>query len=136
MIDTDRPQAPYIFAASRQLDTILNECKRITLMRPKDRRFSLEMIRAEFTALRWLAEHRFQSVPIVDVVELERKAEQLAERPLHEPNLHEETSRCPACSGEITTPSKYDPISYCSSCLDIIMPSLQSCRERFGTDAI
>jgi hypothetical protein len=136
MIDTDSPQAPYIFAASRHLGVILHECKRITLMGVKDRRFSLERMRAGFAALRWLAEHRFQSVPIVDVVELERKAEQLADRPLHEPNLHEETSCCPACSGEITTPSKYDLISYCSSCLKMIMPSLCSCWERFGTDAI
>jgi hypothetical protein len=131
-----------VFAASRQLDLILDYCKRISLSGVDGRRFMLEVTRPAFAALRWLAAHRFANEPSIadGIAKLERQAEQLAGLPLRDPDHRGGPARrCPACGARPTAPSKYDPISYCSSCLDLIMPGLrqlESCQEGFGTDAI
>lgn len=142
MLDLDHPRTPLVFAASTQIDLILDYCKRITLSGASGRRFMLEVVRPAFAALRWLAEHRFTDEPHIaeGLSELERQVEQLVGLPLSDPDHRGgPAARCPACGGKPTTPSQYDPTAYCSPCLDVIVPGLlrvQSCEEGFGTEAI
>ncbi len=142
MLNLSSPQAPHVFAASRQEDLILDYCKRMTLAGADRRRFMLEVVRPAFAALRWLAANRFPGEPHIPnaIAELERQVEQLAELPLRDSdNAALPVTRCPACGGKPTAPSKYAVMPYCSGCLDIVMPALQrlrSCEEGFGTDAI
>lgn len=139
MLDLDHPETPLVFAASVQLDLILDYSKRITLPGVSGRKFMLEVIQPAFAALRLLAKERFAGSPqIVDgIAELERQTEQLSSMSLCNPEHRGgPAARCPACGGEPTAPSKYDPTSYCSPCLDIIMPALVSCEEGFGTEGI
>lgn len=142
MLDLDHPLTPSVFAASTQLDLILDYCKKITLSGTSGRRFMLEVIRPAFAALRWLAANRFgdQSRIPDGIAELERQVKTLAELPLRDPNHRGgPAAHCPACGGAPTVPSEYDRISYCSPCLNVIMPGLmrvRSCKEGFGTQAI
>lgn len=142
MLDLGHPRTPHVCAASRQLDLILDCAKRITLSGGDGRRFMLEVARPAFAALRWLAANRFTDEPhIADGIdELERQAEQLAGLPLRDSDRRgEPVAQCPVCGGKPTRPHKYNQISYCSPCLDVIMPGLQrvrSCDKGFGTDAI
>jgi hypothetical protein len=142
MLDLDHPQTPDVFAASWQLDLILNCCKRATLTGASGRRLMLGVVRPALAALRWLAEHRFRDQPrLADgIAELERQVEQLAALPLRDPDPADRpVSRCPACGGPPTVPHRYDPIPYCSPCLGVITPGLRrlrSCEDGFGTDAI
>ena len=142
MLDLDHPRTPHVFAASCQEDLILDYCKRITLSGASGRRFMLEVVRPAFAALRWLAANRFADEPkiAVGITELEREVERLAGLPLRDPDHRGgPATRCPACDGKPSVPSKYDSTSYCSPCLDVIMPGLlrvRSCDEGFGTDAI
>jgi hypothetical protein len=142
MLDLEHPRTPHVFAASRQLELILHDCKRITLSGVAGRQFMLEVVRPAFAALRWLAEQRFRDEPHIGegITELERQVERLVGLPLSNPN-HQggPAARCPACGGKPTKSSKYEPTPYCSTCLDVIMPGLmrvQSCEEGFGTEAI
>ena len=142
-MDFDHPQTPHVAAASRQLDLILDYCKRITLLSDAgERRFMLEVVRPAFVALRWLAANRFPDHPhIADgLSELERLTEQLVELPLlHPGRCGAQAIQCPACGGKPTRPDRFSPAGHCSSCLKVIMPGLdrvQSCEEGFGTDAI
>jgi hypothetical protein len=59
MLDLDQPQTPHVFAASRQLDLILDYLKRITYADSPGRLWMLEIIRPCFAALRWLQAQRF-----------------------------------------------------------------------------
>jgi hypothetical protein len=142
MLDLDHPRTQHIFAASHQLDMILDMCKRITLSSVKGRRFRLEGIRQAFATLRWLAAHRFADEPhIADgIAELERQAEQLAALSLCHPISRDSLpERCPVCGDTLILPSEYSPTGYCSSCLGVIRAALQrvrSCEEGFGTEAI
>ena len=142
MLDLDHPRTPHVFAASWQLDLILDYCKRISLSGAASRRFMLEVIRPAFAALRWLAANRFADEPHIakGIAELEQQVEQLAGLPLRDPDHRGgPAATCPACGEKPTSPSKYDPTGYCLPCLDIIMPGLQrvrSCDRGFGTEAI
>src|SRR5262245_62122107 len=80
MLDLDHPQTPHVFAASRQLDLILDYLKRITYAASKERPHLLEIIRPCFAALRWLQAERFADEPHIapGIDELERAAERLA----------------------------------------------------------
>jgi hypothetical protein len=100
---------------------------------------ALEVLRPAFAALRWLNMMRFGDCADIAaaISELESQAEALAGMPLLEPNPSGvPASRCPACSARPVRPGKYDPIPYCLPCLQVIMPGLTKCRQRFGTDAI
>ncbi len=139
MLDLEHPQTPHIFAASRQLDLILDYCKRISISRTGGRRFMLEVIRPAFAALRWLITARFGAYAEIDsaIAELEHQAEALAGTPLADPDPRAGIpAYCPACGGKLMEPDRYDPIPYCSGCLGVVMPGLQKCRRQFGTDAI
>ncbi len=142
MLDLDHPRTPSVFAASTQLDFILEDCKRMTLTDTRGRRFRLENIRPAFAALRWLASERFADASHLPAAidELERQVEQLAELPLRDSGRWVGSAAfCPACGATPREPDKYDPIRYCSPCLGVIMPGLQrvrSCEEGFGTEAI
>lgn len=143
MLDLDHSSTPWVFAAARQEDMILEYCKRITLAGEHGRRFMLEVVRPAFAALRWLNRERFgDSVSIVSGIDqLEREVEALATLPLVNPDHRGgPAALCPACGGKPTiTPDEYAPTPYCSECLDVIMPGLgrvRSCQEGFGTDAI
>ena len=140
MLDLDHPRTPDVFAASRQLDLILDCCKRITLTGAAGRRFMVGVIRPSFAALRWPAEHRFNDQPnLTDgIAELERQVEQLAALPLRDAE-GEGRARCPSCGGAATVPHRYDQVSCCLHCLGVIQPGMRrlcSCEEGFGTDAI
>jgi hypothetical protein len=142
MLFLDHPQTPHIFAAAMQLDLILDSCKLITLSDADSRLFKLEVIRPAFEALRWLAEHRFADEPhiVVGIAELEQQVEQLARLPLFDPVFHDGSeSRCPVCGVRPKPPYKYEPISFCSPCLQVIGPGLQRVQSReegFGIDSI
>lgn len=142
MLDLNHSQTPFVFAASQQLDMILDYCKKITLSGTRGRHFMFEVIRPAFAALRWLAKERFADSPeiVASVAELERGAEQLAELPLLNPDHRGgPAALCPACGRPPNAPNEYDPISYCSPCLNNIMPGLLRVRsndEGFGTEAI
>lgn len=142
MLDLDHPRTPLVFAASTQLDLILDYCKKITLSGTAGRQFMLEVIRPSFAALRWLAANRFADEPLIanGIAELERQAEKLAKLPLSNPEHRGGPAAvCPACGGTPNAPNKYDRTSYCSPCLDVIMPGLMRVRssdEGFGTEAI
>jgi hypothetical protein len=142
MLNLGDPQTPHIFAASGQLDLIVEYCRKISLVGAAQRRFLVEVARPAFAALRWLAANRFAAEPhIMDrISDLERQVDQLAGLPLRDPD-HEggPAARCPACGGKPTKPHKYNPIPCCPSCVDLIVPALQrvrSCAEGFGTEAI
>ncbi len=142
MLDLNHPQTPSVFAASTQLDFILEDCKRMTLIDSRGRQFRLENIRPAFAALRWLAHERFADVPQLPAAidELERQAARLAELPLRraEPWVGQALP-CPACEAVPIEPNEYDSIRYCSQCLDTIMPGLmrvRSLEEGFRTEAI
>jgi hypothetical protein len=142
MLDLDHPRTPFVFAASQQLDLIIDYCKRITLSGTSGRLFMLEVIRPAFVALRWLASERFPDSPEIaaSVAELEREAEQLAELPLLNPDQSGgPAERCPACGRPPNAPDMYDPTSYCWECLELIRPGLmrvQSDEQGFGTESI
>ena len=141
MLDLDHPQTPLVFAASVQLDMILDYSKKITLSGTTGRRFMLEVIRPAFAALRWLNAERFGASPTITtgIDELERGVETLVGMPLTNPGHRGGPApQCPACGGQPTTPNQYDRTAYCPTCLRAIMPGLTRLRSRqgFGTDAI
>ena len=142
MLDLDHPRTAHVFAASRQVDLILDCCKIVTLSGERRRRFMLEVMRPAFAALRWLADHHFsdRTQIMVGIAEWESQVENLAGLGLKDSDLEGgQASQCPACDGKATTPSKYDPRAYCSVCLGIIQPGLTKLRSSdrgFGIDAI
>src|SRR5262245_47823783 len=77
MLDLDHPRTPHVFAASRQLDLILDYLKRISCADRKGRLFMLEILRPCFAALRWLQAQRFADEPhvVTGIEELEWAAE-------------------------------------------------------------
>jgi hypothetical protein len=150
MLDLDHPQTPHIFAASNQLDMVLDFCKRISISHSSGRGRMLEIVRPCFAALRWLNGERFGNSPAIaaGITDLERAADQLArlgdgwaEWPAGAP------SACPVCGAPITNYGVYEPTPglkvpkerWCSPCLDVIMPALRRLRSGsggFGTGAI
>jgi hypothetical protein len=152
MLDLNHPRTPHVFAASRQLDLILDYLKRITYADCRGRVQMLEIIRPCFAALRWLQAERFADEPHIaaGIDELERAAERVAllgdgraewsadEMP---------PSKCPVCRQPLTTYGVYEPRPgfkvpkerWCSPCMGVAMPALQRVRsshEGFGTEAI
>ncbi|MDY3555565.1 hypothetical protein R5W24_004708 [Gemmata sp. JC717] len=151
MLDLDHPQSRHVFAASQQLDLILDYLKRITYVGSKERLALLEIIRPCFAALRWLQAQRFagESRIAAGIDELEQAAEQLAR--LRDSRAEwlggELPTDCPVCRQPLTTYGVYEPRPglkvpkerWCSPCLEVAMPALQrvqSSHEGFGTDAI
>jgi hypothetical protein len=143
MLVLDHPRTPHVFAASKQLDLILDYCKLITLQDTSaGRQFMLEVIRPAFAALRWLNLERFGGSSEIrsGIDQLELEASALAGLPSFASgrSKHAKT-RCPACGDSPTSPSQYDPRSYCRTCLDLIIDGLSRVRSSeggFGADAI
>jgi hypothetical protein len=152
MLDLDHPRTPHVFAASLQLDLILDYLKRISYADSKGRLSMLEIIRPCFAALRWLQAQRFsdESHIAAGIDELERAAEQLArfgdDRAEWSPD-EMPPSKCPVCRRPLTTYGVYEPRPglkvakerWCSLCLEVAMAALQQVRsshEGFGTEAI
>jgi hypothetical protein len=150
MLNLDHPQTPHVFAASRQLDLILDYCKRISYADSKVRLDMLEIIRPCFAGLRWLQARRFADAPHIaaSIDELERKAEQLARLGGGRAAWvgGELPAKCPVCEKPLTLYGVYEPRPglkvpkerWCSSCLEVVMPAMQRIQssEGFGTDAI
>ena len=143
MLDLHHPQTPHVFAAARQEDLILDYCKRITLSDAAGRRFMLEVMRPAFVALRWLNQERFGNSPEITsgIDQLEHEVHVLVNLPAS--GTRDRWSamfvRCPACGSEPRSPDEYDPVRYCSECLNMVMPGLERVRSwetGFGTDAI
>ena len=152
MLDLDHPRTSHVFAASRQLDLILDYLKRISYADSKERPHLLEIIRPCFAALRWLQAQRFADEPhiVAGIDELERAAEQLARlgdgRAEWSPG-EMPPSKSPVCRRPLTTYGVYEPRPgfkvpkerWCSPCMEVAMPAFQrlgSSHEGFGTDAI
>src|SRR5262245_65268203 len=132
MLDLDDPRTPHVFAASSQLDLILDYCKRISLSGADGRRFMLEVIRPAFAALRWLAAHHFADVPhIADAIaKLKRQSDELAELPLRDPaQLGRLPAQCPVWAGMPNSPSEDDMVGYCARCLEVLFSALLQCRS-------
>src|SRR5262245_10328470 len=107
MLDLDHPQTPHVFAASRQIDLILDYAKRITLSGTAGRQFMLEVIRPAFAALRWLNTARFENAAEITeaITELEQQMEKLVGMQLLDPHHRGgPASECPACGGNRTSP--------------------------------
>jgi hypothetical protein len=151
MLDLSHPQTPHIFAASNQLDMVLDFCKRISISDSKGRADLVEIVRPYFAALRWLNAERFGNSPNIaaGITELERAAEQLAALGdgKAEWSAGVPPSVCPVCGVALTTYGVYEPRPglkvpkerWCSPCLGVIMPALERLRsgsEGFGTEAI
>lgn len=152
MLDLDHPRTPHVFAASRQLDLILDYLKRISYADSKGRLSMLEIIRPCFAALRWLQSQRFASEPHIatGIDGLERAAEQLARLGDGRAKWSADEmppSKCPVCHQSLTTYGVYEPRPglkvpkerWCSPCMEVAMPALQrleSSHEGFGTGAI
>lgn len=151
MLDLDHPQTPHVFAASRQLDLILDYCKRISYAESKGRLSMLEIIRPCFAALRWLQTQRFADIPQIagSIDELERQVEALAQLGARRATWVSGRlpSTCPVCGERLTLYGVYEPQPglkvpkerWCSPCLEVVMPSLmrvQSSEVGFGTEAI
>src|SRR5688572_1927726 len=114
MLDLDHPRTPHVFAASRQLDLILDYLKRISFADSKERLHLLEIIRPCFAALRWLQAQRFADEPHIaaGIGELERAAEQLARLGDGRAEWSADgvlPSRCPVCRQPLTTYGVYEP---------------------------
>jgi len=152
MLDLDHPQTPHVFAASRQLDLILEYLKRITYAASPGRLQMLEIIRPCFAALRWLQAQRFADEPHIaaGIDELERAAERLAQLGDGRAEWSADDmppSKCPVCRRSLTTHGVYEPWPgfkvpkerWCSPCMDAAMTALERVRsghDGFGTDAI
>src|SRR5215203_6199101 len=107
MLNPDHPQSAHVYAASWQIELILDCCKRITLLgRTPARRAFVEIMRPAFAALRWLNRERFGHSRRIDKIvdRLEREAEALADLPVAYPPPHTAApTRCPTCGGAMTT---------------------------------
>jgi hypothetical protein len=151
MLDLDHPQTPHVFAASRQLDLILDYCKRISYAESKGRLDMLEIIRPCFAALRWLQAQRFADMPqiVASIDELEKQVGELAQLGggRAEWVSVELPGKCPVCGERLTLYGVYEPRPglkvpkerWCSPCLEVVMPALmrvQSTEVGFGTEAI
>lgn len=151
MLDLDHPQTPHVFAAARQLDLILDYCKRISYADSKERLFMLEIIRPCFAALRWLQTQRFADEPQIaaSINELKRQVQALAQLGTGKAKQvgGDLPTKCPVCGERLTLYGVYEPHPglkvprerWCDPCLDIIMPALmrvESSNAGFGTDAI
>lgn len=137
MLELNHPQTAHVFAASQQLDLIVDYAKRITLSETKGRKFMLEVVRPAFVALRWLTAERFDGKSTIadGIAELERQLEQLANLPVRDSYKRElPPTECPVCGRR---PSEYDPVSYCSSCVELVIPGkerLESAKKGFGIE--
>jgi len=148
MLDLDHPQTPHVFAASRQLDLILDYCKRISYADSKSRLQMLEIIRPCFAALCWLQAQRFADEPYIaaGIDNLERQVERLAGLGSGKASWGggELPAKCPVCGEKLTLYGVYEPSPglkvpkerWCSPCLGVVMPAMQRVEEGFGTDAI
>jgi hypothetical protein len=138
MLDLDHPQTPHVFAASRQLNLILDYLRRITYADNPGRLRMLEIIRPCFAALRWVQTQRFAGEPHIaaGIDELERAAERLAQLGDGRADGVADDmppSRCPVCRRPLTTSGVYEPRPglkvpkerWCSPCLEGAMPALQ-----------
>lgn len=141
MLDLQHPKTPHVFAASRQLDLILDYAKCISSSDSDERRFMVQVVAPAFAALRWLNAAQFgNSMSIASAIDnLQHDLQTLADKagPLSAESTERKT--CPVCSHSLSKPGKYDPIPYCPHCLEVIMPSLdalESCDTGFGTEAI
>jgi hypothetical protein len=140
---TDGPGTGKIFAASRQLDLILQLCKLITLQRTSaQRQCTLETFMPAFAALRWLNAERFgESSEIgAGIEELEGGAIALANLKTGDPPVGRYPPKaCPVCGVPPISIGKRSPVPYCPNCLKTIMPGLEwlrSTERGFGTDCI
>jgi hypothetical protein len=135
------PQTPHVFAASKQIDLILDYAKRISFDDDGGRLFMVAVVAPCFAALRWLNETHFHGSHEISkrIDELNLAILTLAELGITKRESPFERKSCPVCNASLTTPNQYDPVPYCPDCLDCIMPALsnlQSCDGGFGTDAI
>ena len=144
MLDMSNPRAADIFAASRQMDLILEFCKVLTLGRTAARRqFTLRIMQPAFAALRWLNAEHFARSPAIEfaIAELQAGAAAIANMEMGDPppGADQPPKTCPACGTPLMQPTQYSPTPYCSKCLDLIMPGLLKLRHSeggFGTEAI
>lgn len=141
MLDLDHPHSAHRIAAAKQIELILDYAKRITSDGGRGRRFMCNVVAPCFAALHWLNENHFENDPEIHqrIADLQFALGGLAARQVTERDSPLERKNCPVCQQELTKPSKYDPIPYCSDCLDIIMSAfsrLESCDGGFGTEAI
>jgi len=146
MIDTGQPLAPYVFAAARHQDQILNSCKKITLADAANRRFMRDIMRTDFVSLRWLNREKFGDSPEIaaGIDQLEQEVQALVDLPIPPTATIDRWTAgfllCPVCGGEPNPPiPRYDPTPYWSRCLDLVMPGLSRLRSLetgFGMEAI
>lgn len=138
MMNLNHPRTPHVFAASRQLDLILDYAKRITGSDRNGRQFMAHVVAPCFAALRWLNKTEFGDLPEIAsaIDELQLAVQTLADKPAVESVLKQNKTSCEICNHSLTKPNEYDPIPYCSECLNIIDAPLTACDAGFGTDAI
>jgi hypothetical protein len=149
VINIEHPDAPYIFAASRQLDLIVDYMRRITVSDGQHRRFLLEVVRPCFEALRWIATERFGGDPeaVAALGELEQQAEKLAALGSDKPEriTGELPSDCIVCGRRFDHLGWYKPFGwfrrrptdhYCDSCMVLVRPAFDRARTAFGCYAI
>ena len=141
MLDLDHPRSAHVFAASKQIDLILDYAKRISFDAGRGRLFMNSVVAPCFAALHWLNENHFDNDHDIRerITELQSALNRLATARTANRDSPFERKNCPVCAHVLTEPSQYDPIPYCPDCLDKIMPALSrlwSCDGGFGTEAI
>ncbi len=141
MLDLDHPKSAHVFAASRQIDLILDYAKRISFDDEHGRQFMTCIVAPCFAALHWLNENHFENDRDIRerITELQSALDRLATCQTASRDSRLERKNCPVCTQKLTAPNQYDPIPYCPDCLDIVLPALirlQSCDGGFGTEAI
>ncbi|QDU40627.1 hypothetical protein Mal4_49850 [Maioricimonas rarisocia] len=140
MLDLDHPLTPHVFAASRQIDMILDIAKRLTVSDATGRRLLVQTAAPCFAALRWLNEAHFEKSPAIaaSIDGLDVQLKVLAEQPASLPTGTGRRRVCGVCGDRITRANSYQP-EFCSECLKTLHPALmavESCEEGFGTEAI
>jgi len=141
VLDLEHPQSAHVFAASKQIDMILDYAKRISFDDREGRVFMSKVVAPCFAALHWLNENHFDADPTIRqrIDDLQADLDKLAGQPTEQADSPFDRKTCPSCSQQLTTPTQYDPIPYCPRCLDQIEPALttlRSCEGGFGTEAI
>ncbi len=149
MLDLDHPMTPYIFAAARLDDAILECAKSMTLVSTPTRQELLSECLRRLDKIHWLNEDHFAASPFVfaAIEEMKTPVQALATVEVNEAAAASAAALevCPVCGTPLTQvrsdfmPRPEDRLSgYCSPCLSVISPARQKLdsSEGFGTWAI
>jgi hypothetical protein len=139
VLNLSNPQSKWIFAASREMDAVLDFAKLMTLLPTFQRQQLLARVARPLESLRRLNRDHFSGSSYIEqgISDLQAGCHTIASFSSEESRLDGQ-GVCPVCGAPITDLSERHWMTYCAHCLEPVSEARNRlCGQKgFGTDAI